>query len=367
MKETADGAIAAFYNAAIDSGQWTLALEQLTALADGRAANCFVHDLHTHEFLEYRFVGYGSNWARDYAAHYHRLDLARHELLSRPSGTMYPMHQFVSDSVIDGSEYYQDFYMREGLRYSCGGTWLDGNKRIILAVHRPVGHRHYEAETVRELQRVLVHLPSVLRVRDMAAQSTGRMLITSAALDALPHAVCVVDSNLSVRYINSPAKSALETSGAKVEGNRLVVQNGRESQSLAHAVKRVCIDAPSPVARPVYLASKNDHGHLEIQVVPLDAQLTVALGSPQPLAMLLFREVFRKIEWSTSMKRPFDLSAAEIEIVEGIVAGLAPFDLAAQRGVKISTVRSHIKSVLAKTGCRRIAQVAALFANRRFG
>ena len=43
-KRSADESIAALYTAAIDPEQWDVALKALTALADARAANCFVHD-----------------------------------------------------------------------------------------------------------------------------------------------------------------------------------------------------------------------------------------------------------------------------------------------------------------------------------
>ena len=46
-------------------------------VADARAANCFVHDVLTGNFLEYRFTKYGPNWAQAYAGHYHSLDRAR--------------------------------------------------------------------------------------------------------------------------------------------------------------------------------------------------------------------------------------------------------------------------------------------------
>ena len=121
-------------------------------VGDARAANCFVHDALTGNFLEYRFTGSGPNWAQAYAGHYHSFDLARGVLLAQPAGRMYPIHHYVPDSAVQRSEYYQDFYMREGLRYSCGGTLLEGGECLILAVHCPVGHRPHEEAIVGELR-----------------------------------------------------------------------------------------------------------------------------------------------------------------------------------------------------------------------
>jgi PAS domain-containing protein len=254
MKETADKVIAALYTAAVDPTQWGVALGALTSLADARAANCFVHDATTNDFLEYRFAGYGPNWARDYASHYHRLDLARGVLLARAAGAMYPMHRYVPDTAVERSEYYQDFYIREGLRYSCGGTLLDGNRRLILAVHRPVGHQPYGDATVGELQRVLNHLPGVFRVRDITAQTGNSSLITTAALDALPRAVLIVDCGLDIQYLNGAARSLLRSSTeVNVRANRLTLSEQRIAQQLTHQVQFACLKSSTLETAPLYV------------------------------------------------------------------------------------------------------------------
>jgi DNA-binding CsgD family transcriptional regulator len=362
MKATADEAIAAFYAAAVDPTQWDTALGALIALADGRAANCFVHDATTKDFLEYRFTGYGPNWARDYASHYHSLDLARGVLLSRTAGTMYPMHRYVPETAVERSEYYQDFYIREGLRYSCGGTLLDGNRRLILAVHRPLGHRPYEDETVGELQRVLGHLPNIFRVRDITAQTDSGSLISSAALDVLPRAVLIVDFKLDIQYLNRAARSLLQSATEiNVRANRLTLSEQRITQQLTHQVKFACLKSPMVDATPLYVPGTNGPCSLEIQIVPLSPQLAARISRPQPLAMLLLRQPFRKVEWPRSASCPFDLSQAEMAVVSAMVEGLTPTEYATRRCVQISTVRSQIKSILAKTGARRITEVVALF------
>lgn len=362
MKGTVDEVIAALYGSAVDPAQWGKALEGLTGLADGRAANCFVHDLATGAFLEYRFTGYGPNWAKDYAAHYHELDLARSVLSEKPPGTMYPMHRYVSDEVVNRSEYYQDFYIREGLRYSCGGNLVADGKRIILAVHRPVGHQPYEASTVDALQRVLNHLPAVFGLRAMAAKTTQGLLVSCAALDVLPRPVCVVDGDLAIRYMNGAARSLFDASNAfNIRGNRLSTSDPKVGQRLAHDVKNACGAVPSLRAAPIHVP-EGQLSQYEIQIVPLDAQLAVAIASPIPLAMLLLRRVQPKETRKMTATHAFDLTPAETAVAEALAKGLTPAEYAERRKVKISTVRSQIKSILSKTGCRRIAEVAMLFA-----
>lgn len=360
---SADASIAALYAAAIDPEQWDAALNALTVLADARAANCFVHDAGTGSFLEYRFTGYGAGWADAYASHYHGLDLARDVLMREPPGHMYPMHRFLPDRVVARSEYYQDFYIREGLRYSCGGMQLDGDRRLILAVHRPVNHRPYDPATIRELQRVLDHLPNVFRVRQTVAHAQSRASTMAAALDALPRAVIVVDDTLRVRYLNPAAIAALEHStDIRVQADRLVVWASQIAPQLGQRVKDACAPRPLVDPRPLYALDREQRPALEIHVVPLKPQLTVHLDrDTRPLAMLLLRRPFQRVARSNAEQRPFTLTRAEMAVATGLASGLTPAEYAQCCGVRISTVRSQIKSIFAKTGVRRLAELVALF------
>ena len=61
----------------------------------------------------------------------------------------------------------------------------------------------------------------------------------------------------------------------------------------------------------------------------------------------------------------FDLTPAEARVARNIVVGNTVEEIAAGGGVSQHTVRSQVKSVLAKTGCRRQTEVASLFGGIR--
>jgi DNA-binding CsgD family transcriptional regulator len=363
IERSADDTIAALYAAAVDPGQWDNALGALMRLADAQAANCFVHDGLTDQFLEYRFAGYSPNWATDYARHYHRSDLARAVLLREPAGRMYPMHRYVTDAMVERSEYYQDFYIPEGLRYSCGGTLFEGGRRLILASHRPVGHRPYDEQTVAELQRVLRHLPGIFRVRELAAGAGGQVRMSSAALDALPRAVMIVDDRMTIRYLNAAADGLLRMSlEVRVRAGCLGAVDPKLAQQLTQRVKGACRTTPATEPVPLYAVDANGRPSVEIHVVPLKPQAAAAVSAAAPMAMVLLRRPFHRVDWSRSVHRPYALSRAEMTVVAALLEGLTPAECAGRNGVKISTVRSQIKAILAKTGTRRVTELAALFA-----
>ena len=56
----------------------------------------------------------------------------------------------------------------------------------------------------------------------------------------------------------------------------------------------------------------------------------------------------------------FDLTPAEARVARGLTAGQSAGQIAEASGVALSTVRTHVRGVLEKTGCKRQVEVVAL-------
>ena len=77
-----------------------------------------------------------------------------------------------------------------------------------------------------------------------------------------------------------------------------------------------------------------------------------AYGAAEYLA-LIRRPVQRRGLNRAQLAVLFGLTAAEAALAEGLGHGCTLEQVARARGVKISTARSQLAAVLAKTGCRR--------------
>jgi DNA-binding CsgD family transcriptional regulator len=56
----------------------------------------------------------------------------------------------------------------------------------------------------------------------------------------------------------------------------------------------------------------------------------------------------------------FDLTPAEARVARSLASGKTAEDIASDGGVSLNTVRTHVRGVLAKTGCDRQVDVVAL-------
>jgi two-component system, NarL family, nitrate/nitrite response regulator NarL len=72
-----------------------------------------------------------------------------------------------------------------------------------------------------------------------------------------------------------------------------------------------------------------------------------AMTDEERTAML--ETIAREEEAEQALRRPFrDLTGREAEVLKALVSGAAPKQIAARRGVAVSTVRGHIHAVLSK-------------------
>jgi pimeloyl-ACP methyl ester carboxylesterase/DNA-binding CsgD family transcriptional regulator len=72
-------------------------------------------------------------------------------------------------------------------------------------------------------------------------------------------------------------------------------------------------------------------------------------GGARPLALVVSTELMWPEGFAITVQEAFGLTAAEVEIVRGVTLGLPLRDIAEARGRSIETVRTQVRSILAKT------------------
>lgn len=368
-KDGADPVIAAFYRAALEPLQWSAAMRAFARLAGGDVACCFLKA----ETGAVPSRGYVTGldqgaWEDGYRRYYHALDPGYAILTRAPPGRMHLMQDYFSEQAVARSEYFQDFYLRAGVRYSCSGIVRDNGALTILSAHRAAGQGPYDGNTHSQLQRVLDHLPNVFRLRDTAQQAQAHGALAWEALDALPRAILLTDAGLRLVFMNIAAQQLLAATSPfasvfTLHGGKVAVRMSQLQQQLAQRVRQTCAALACRRPAPLYASDEDGRPALEIGILPLPVRLGQADGEGASLAMLSLRPLFRsgRRHWPGALERPCGLTGAEWSLALALADGMEPGEYAQRKGVRISTVRSQIQAILAKTGTRRSSEIASLF------
>ena len=369
-QEDADPVIAAFYRAALDPLQWGIAMRAFASLAGGDVACCFMKA--EAEMAPSRACITGLDeqaWEHGYRRYYHTLDPGYAVLTHDPPGRMHLMQDYFSDQAVARSEYFQDFYLRAGIRYSCSGVVRDNGALTILSAHRTAGQGPYDRNTRGQLQRVLDHLPNVFRLRDTAQLAQAHGALAWEALDALPRAILLVDACLRLVFMNMAAQRLLAAAPQAhpliaVRGGGVQVRASLLQQQLAQRVRQACVGLACHRPAPLYACDEDGRPALEIGILPLPVRIGQdGVGDAAVMVMLSLRPLFRAVRryWPGPVERPCGLTGAEWSLALALADGMEPAEYARQKGVRISTVRSQIQAILAKTGTRRSSEIASLF------
>jgi DNA-binding CsgD family transcriptional regulator len=214
---------------------------------------------------------------------------------------------------------------------------------------RPTG-KAFEATDVARLTRLRSHIERAahLAFRLRASTMNGEML--QAALNTRPDAMIIVDTSGMFLQANARGEQLLRESAALgVRHGRLVAKTPKASADLAAALAA----GDNHVGAEFWL----DQGRsLACHTLPL------ALPNGRRGVVLMVSADRSDPNQARRLMSLFDLTFAEADVAAALAHGQTVSDIAKQRRVSITTVRTQIREILAKTDCRNQAQLVSRIA-----
>jgi DNA-binding CsgD family transcriptional regulator len=179
----------------------------------------------------------------------------------------------------------------------------------------------------------------------------------AAMLDEIDYGMLLVVDEMRVMHANHVARAELDNEHPlQMLGSQLRVRRGQDTAPLREALSAA---STRGLRR---LLTLGDEGHrISVAVVPLSTMSPDA----RPATLLVFgkRQMCEdlSVHW---FARSHKLTQAEAQVLKGLCGGVPPAEIAERQGVAISTVRTQISSIRAKTGAQSIGdlvrQVAVL-------
>lgn len=180
-------------------------------------------------------------------------------------------------------------------------------------------------------------------------------------MDNLNFGIAILDSARRILFSNATAERYFDEKNVfkRTFANRLTLRHSDCCSQFAKSITRAVGSATSA------LMIQDEHGKavLSAMVMPLSAGSQLNLQWQRPLAMVVLSELHRSSDQiSSAVLQLFNLTPAEGALANGLMRGLSIEEFANERKVSIETVRTQSKSLLAKTGSRRQAELVAMLA-----
>lgn len=263
------------------------------------------------------------------------------------------------EEVVPAEEFAGSFFYNEFTRpmgddtFRCLGVrianrWGSG----IIAIHRGRNQPSFDPATADALDHHVAALRRVLSVRGRLAALNRRLDSVETMLDHMGHAALLVRRNGSLVHANTMGEALLRRGDALVQ-RRGVLAGGssRSTMRLRQAIATAC--APAEIGASALLIERSVGRPLAVSIVPL----RTSRGDRH--ALLIIEPESTAEGSAPRLQSLYGLTRAEAEIGLRIADGVRPQWIADERGVSVETVRSQIKSLSAKLGCRRQSEIVS--------
>jgi DNA-binding CsgD family transcriptional regulator/PAS domain-containing protein len=355
--------IAAIYDAAVSPEHWPAALGRMRdlfgvvfalseyrdpALSHGEGVAIGIERVAYQKFLRDQFQGSvfyapGVPW---YVGQVVRtVDLVPNEIFHRT-----PLYQ----------EVWRPCRMRESLRLAVSRDEF-GSRHVVNLAHAESGGE-FNATDIRLAHLLMPHFQAADRLTQRLSKANMLAATAFSALDALRHAVFLLDRDARILHCNRVADALLQP------GNNLVSRRGvlhaaspsdtnRLDALLARAAGRGGLP---PRAGTLRLALGIREGGLALLAMPFRQEAEWPLIRPPAVLLCVTELDGLHAPPGSHIAELFGLTAAEGLLAADLLAGLDLREIAERRGRSINTVRTHLARLMAKTDVKRQSELMRL-------
>lgn len=215
---------------------------------------------------------------------------------------------------------------------------------------------------VDNLRLIAPHVRRAITISDLFSVKTVEAATFGSVLDSFAFGILLVDRDLAIVHANARGKAMLDArEPVRSEKGRLALAERATQAALERAVRAAAGDASGLGGRGIGIPASGKDRPAVVHVLPLrQGELRRGVGARAAAALFVAPAAVPSRLPADALAAIYDLTPAETNILELLVAGRTQSEAAAQLGIATSTVKSHILHLFAKTGCRRQSDLLKL-------
>lgn len=355
--------VGGIYEAALDPCLWQRLVDRVEEIYPEITVALFSHESHLPAAALTVTANYSDAAKRDYAAHYFSnspyVDFVPRNGIGQPVRT----EAIIREEELFRTEHYNDFMRVHRIGHHGTGMVLErepgGWASLSFADRRnDTARREHQMQLLRLLAP---HFGRAFKLRRTLMDARMAGMAAQAVFDGWMHAALVLDREGRVMTMNRRAE-ALVARGEGVMLNRFGQPRSFDDKcsralDLAFAACRASADAPMEASGElsgVMLPRRGGGVPLHAMLWPIATAAEFGLPSLPGQVLLVISDPDDTppgaVAW---IARRFALSPAEEKLADAVIAGVPLNEAAEKLGIQLSTARTRLKTIQAKTGCHR--------------
>ncbi len=299
--------------------------------------------------------------ARAYREQFFALD----PFVNLPLDEIVSLDDIMSDDELMASDYYRHYLQPIDLFRILGVDTLEpGGMLARLRISRRRSEPRFDAAARALLARITPHLRRAIQIYAILNRTTSERDVYAGAVDQLSVATIILDEQGRVLNNNALASALLEEAdGLKVREQFLQVEGrdlNRELQLALSSVIRAQRENATAVVRALRVPRSGARADLGLVVRPVPHS-DRGKGQSIPCAAVFVSDPDLKESASQQiLGELFGLTPAEANLAILLARGLSLAEVSETQHISPHTARAQLKSVFAKTGASRQAELVRL-------
>jgi DNA-binding CsgD family transcriptional regulator/PAS domain-containing protein len=282
--------------------------------------------------------------------------------IALPAGSVSFGREVIDPAALHRSAFYNEFGKTYGLDDVISLTVCDEHDAVAPTTRLSffkTGGADFDRTERELLQTLWPHLQRAVQSHWLLRKAREHDRIAEQTLDAVPHPAWVLRADATIEHAN-PSASALmrEAVWVGTQGGRLARIGSLDSGALVAALARGAAGTPPVLATGC--ASGGRWRRAKVHISPVRGQPAYATAWPHASALLMLDlpppEQLTQ-SWLHAFARHHRLTIAETQVLTLLARGHDVPAIAETLGVAYSTARTHMATLLAKTGCARQADL----------
>ena len=360
--EALDGLVGSLYDAVLAPDGFQAFIGQLAGHFDLRGIGLIVRDVQERDATGLWLHGVEPRWMESYVLTYGREDMLAAHLEQAPIGHFYASNLHLPEPFTE-TRFFREWALPQGIAYATGcvvmreGAWL-----TQVFFQRTQAQGPFTPAELAQFDRLVPHWQRAVQMRQRLVSLRAGQDLLAASLDAFAMPTLLFDDLGRIVHQNRAASTLFEAGTTlSRRDDRLVAETPAATRNISLQVgnaMRAHRDGLESQAPGIVLVNRAPRLPLTLMAVPLRGQADHAVRGGA--LMFVFDPEDTPVITADLVRRLFDLSAAESELAVALCSGQSPEEVAAERGRALSTVRSQIRSLFAKTGTNRQADLVGL-------
>jgi DNA-binding CsgD family transcriptional regulator len=360
------------YDASLDPSLWTGVLERICAFVPAAVGNIFIQDAVAKRANAGFMWGMDSAWERLYLEKYVKINPLFPGVFFCEVGEAFWTNDRIPAAQMVQTRFYKEYLKPQGFGEGIGAILeKSATSCAIFAVILPGNLGSVEEKRIERVRLLIPHVQRAVLISKAIDLQTATAEMLADTVDALIAAVYLVDGSARIVHANRSGLDLLarddilrSPSGSLHAHDAIIDRTLKELVTAASVRDDVAVGARGG---SMALTGRDGERYLA-HVLPLTSGERRKAGTSHSAVAAVFvqKAALNLSTFAEVIAQQFRLTPAELGVMFSIIEVGGVPEVSSVLGLSQATIRTHLRSIFAKTGTKRQADLVkfvAQFAN----